>query len=259
MNVPIFCVTFCRDREWTAYLLGSIQRRCRGFSEVVLVVPFRDIEMFRPLTAFKTADERPVRVKGFHEREGKGMLHHEVMIHFADTFCPEADVILHVDGDCVFLADVTPETYMLDGKPILLYVPFAEIDKGLPYDRHAMAWQECTERCLGEPVTNESMIRHPMMHIREVYPEVRRHIADRQGVAFDEYVLAQKPDHPEGHAEFTTLGHWAMTRHPSRYHTINVHDNPRPEAHMYSGWTHWPAGSDGEREMRRTMREAAGL
>jgi hypothetical protein len=257
MNVPIYCVTFARDREWTEYLLGSIQWCCHGFSEVVLVVPDRDRELFLPLLSFKTADDRPVRIETFREREGLGMLHHEVMVQKADMLCPDADAILHVDGDCVFLGEVTPETYMQDGKPMLLYVPFAEIAKGLPYDAHALAWQQCTERALWEPIPNECMIRHPMMHIREVYPEVRGHIAVLHGTSFEEYVLAQKPDHPEGYAEFTTLGHWAMTRYAHRYHPINVHVNKRPNGWMYSGWTHWPAGSQQEAEMRAIMQRAA--
>lgn len=257
MNIPIYCVTFARDREWTEYLLGSVQRHCRGFSEVVLVVPDVDRELFAPLLSFTTADGRPTRIEVFREREGRGMLHHEVMVTMADILCADAYAILHADGDCVFLGDVTPETYMTDGRPNLLYVPFAEINKGLPYDRHAMAWQECTERALGEPVPNECMIRHPMMHVREVYEGVRWRIEAVHNVPFKDYVLAQKPDHPEGYAEFTALGHWAMTRNAHRYVPVNFHET-KPGPTMYSGWTHWPAGSQGETEMRAIMMRCAG-
>lgn len=257
MSTSILCVTFARDREWTEYLVGSIGRFCRGFQEVVLVVPEADRALFQPLGGFRTADGAPVRVETFQERHGLGMLHHEVMVTMADLWC-NGDKILHVDGDCVFLEDVTPETYLTDGKPNLLYVPFVEIAKGLPYDAHALAWQVCTERALGEPVPNECMIRHPMMHIREVYGAVRQHITTKQGVAFDEYVLAQKPDHPEGYAEFTTLGHFAMTRFADRYNAINFHEDKNPRVTVYSGWTHWPAGSQQEVEMRAIMQRCAG-
>jgi hypothetical protein len=217
-SIEIFIVTFKRDATWCMYNLRSIRKFCRGFSGTTVLVPLEDAPEFEPMCR-----EFGARLFTFHQHPTKGMLHHEAMICRADEFC-EADLILHTDADCHFIEPVAPEDYLVDGKPILLRQLFSQLKE---HDNPRHRWKEAVENALGFEAEYETMCRHPAVHYRWLYPEVRAAVERHTRMAFDEYVLAQKNEYPQTFAEFPTLGAYASKFHEDKYFWVE-HDWTTP-------------------------------
>lgn len=218
MKTAIFYVTFARDLLWMDYSLQSIRKFGSGFSEICIVVPTVDVDKFKKFEkAFGTA-ECPVRVKGFLEYPQKGFVHHLAMKCYADAFLPDVDLVLHMDPDCMFHAPFTPDSYVINNKPVLLIEPYESIRRSNPGRFH---WKSVTEDSLRFPCNYETMCRHPAVHYTWLYPKVRKHIEMVHGTPFMDFVLKQKNSFPQGFGEFNTLGSYAIDRHPESYHLID--------------------------------------
>ena len=232
MRVAIQYVTFARDLEWTRYSLMSFQKFCKGFSEVVIVVPTSDIQLFKPFEAEFGTKDCPVVVLGFLEVPGKGFVHHLAMKCYADVFCPTADFILHLDPDCLWSEPTTPQDYFVDysigssgvdavpteSRPTLVVEEYELLKE---YHPGRYNWKQVTEKALGFPVKYETMCRHPAVHYRWLYGAVRDHIEAIHRTPFLDFVLQQKNSFPQGFGEFNTLGAFVMQFHAQRYH---IHD-----------------------------------
>jgi hypothetical protein len=237
-SIEIFIVTFKKDFSWFVYNLKSIRKFCCGFSGTTVLVPLEDAPEFEPICR-----EFGARLFTFHQHPTKGMLHHEVMICRADEFC-EADLILHTDADCHFIEPTTPEDFLIDGKPVLVRQAFANVK---PYDQGRYRWKEVVENALGFEVEYETMCRHPAVHYRWLYPEVRTAVERHTRMAFDDYVLAQRNEHPQTFAEFPTLGAYAVKFHHDKYCWADyIAKSPdeavilpfRPVDKVYQEWSH---------------------
>lgn len=207
-NTEIVIVSFLPDLEWITLSLRSISKYATGFSGVTIIVPWDDLGSFLPFEAWKTKDGAPIKVKKYIDVRGKGMLMHEVMICSADLYCPHADFIMHMDSDCLFHEEVTPEDYIRNGKPDLLMVKYTSFPAG----RAEYRWQQNVMRALGLPMEHvqfETMQRHPSCHRIETYKEVRQRIEQIHKCPFNQYVIEQENSWPQGFAEFPTLGAWA--------------------------------------------------
>jgi hypothetical protein len=193
----------------------SIRRFAAGFGGVTIAVPTADAPRFAGLGD---------RLVTFDERRWRAFLHHQIMVVRADEACPDADFILHMDSDCVFVEPVTPADYVRDGKAVMMRERFDLIREKYRGAHRAGAarakWQRVAERALGLPVEYETMVRHPAVHPRQIYPEVRAQIERTHGVAFDDYVFGCWL--PNRFAEFPTLGGYALHSHPEWYEWIDA-------------------------------------
>ena len=202
MKAEILLVTYAPDYDFTSYTLRSIAKFGSGFSGITIVVPYRDMERFAPL-----AKQHGCTLRGFYEAAGKGFLHHQVCKCEADLWCPRGtDLVVHIDADCVFKEPFTLETFLKDGKPILLrerYEDFAH------YPARA-SWQNCVEHALGVKMPWETMVRHPGVFWTGMYREMRDRIETVHVIPFTQYVLLQKNDFPQTFAEFPTIGGFAL-------------------------------------------------
>jgi hypothetical protein len=217
-KVSILYVTFGRDLEWTRYSLMSFRKFCKGFHEVVIVVPTPDLQLFKPFEGEFGTKDCPVTVLGFLEMPGKGFVHHLAMKCYADVFCPDADFILHVDPDCLWAEPATPEDYFIDGKPVLV---IEEYDLLKDYHPGRYNWKAVTEKALGFPVKYETMCRHPAVHYRSLYLDMRLSMETVHRAPFLDYVLQQQNRFPQGFAEFPALGAFAVKVWADDYH---LHD-----------------------------------
>lgn len=232
-SMDIFIVSFAKDAEWLLYCLRSIKKFCTGFNSVVIATPGQDTAAFElhralfPDFIYYEYDEPPFPL---------GNLDHMVKKCTADEYCG-ADLIAHVDADCLFIRPTTPSDYLVNGKPVLLIEPF-EVLKELHPGRYR--WKFAVDAALGGDAQFETMCRHPAVHWRNLYPIVRNHVSHMHGVDFEKYVLDCKPDYPQGFAEFPTLGAYALNSETfmSLYHFIDLSKAARPVNHLVQGHSH---------------------
>lgn len=238
VKTAILYVTFARDIVWLDYSLQSIRKFGSGFSEICIVVPTNDVDRFIKFEkSFGTA-ECPVRVKTFLEYPQKGFVHHLAMKCYADAFIPDADLILHMDPDCMFHAPFSPSSYIVNGRPELVIEPYEAIRQSHPPRYN---WKSVTEDALRFPCNYETMCRHPAIHHSWLYPKARKHIEMVHGTPFIDFVLKQKNSFPQGFGEFNTLGSYAIDRHPESYHLIdrgNSGESADPKPLLTQMWSY---------------------
>lgn len=233
MKVSILIVTYAKDIEWLRYCLKSIRKCATGFHEVVVVYPRQEIREFEPICLeFEEWARIGLRWDVFQQANPPlGQLHHQIQKCHADSYCSDSDFILHVDADCIFTESVTPYNYFVDDKPVLLIQSYESLGSAVP-------WKGCTEKALAFPCPFETMRRHPAIHYRYTYADVRKRVEEVHNCHFFSYVLAQKPAFPQGFSEFNALGSFALKNYPNSYHLIDVGKEPHPHSKLTQFWSH---------------------
>ncbi len=201
----ILIVTFRRDIEFLRYCLKAIEKFASGFGNVTVAVPIHEKGLYDWMPSF-------VRTEFFEEPAGKGMMAHEREILRADELCQGADIIVHLDADCILWEPTTPKDFMIDGNPVIVREAFAKI--GNP-NRHI--WKKCVDAAIGWEPEFETMTRHPQVYRRELYAKTRQLIEKKCGKSFESYVMACRNEFPQSFAEHPTLGAVALKHFPDDY------------------------------------------
>ena len=236
--------TFSRDLEFLDCSLRSFIKYSNGFSSVTIVVPTTDMDKFLHFEKKFSRPDCPVWIKTFLEYPGKGFVHHMAMKCCADVFSPDATHILHMDPDCLFVRPVTPDDYFVDGKAVLLIEPF-DVLRGKHPGRYG--WRERVEKALRFEPTHETMCRHPEVHPEWVYKALRTYMEAQHQTPFVDFVLRQENKHPQGFAEFPTLGAFGMKFFPKDYHLIDRGERGEaadPEAKLEQFWSYQGVGKN---------------
>jgi hypothetical protein len=200
VRVDIFVRSYYKDFRWLGYCLRSVAKYCRGFGDVIVVVPrsseerFRWAGLHRGVTAFVCDD--------CHD----DYLGQQVTKLLADQYC-QGDFLCHVDSDCVFRRDTTPSDLFAGGKPTAVITPYHLFPE-------QAVWRRLTERFLGREVTHDFMRRQPLVFPRWLYGELRRFARLAHGMSLEEHVLAQPP---RGFSEYNALGAFAFHNHPGAF------------------------------------------
>lgn len=241
MKTSIFIVTYAPDYDYLIYCLRSIEKYCRNFHEVAILVPNEDLNELKEMVAsIPGSSGIPFRCLGGYEWPEKGMCWHMCQIARADEWCPDADFIVHTDPDCVFTAPVTPETFIINGKPILQYESFESIGARHP---GVNIWQNVTQNCLPFEVKYETMRQHGFTGRRDLYPKTRALVETKTGVRFDDYVKGCDNAYPQSWCEFVTLGNVIMKHFSYDYTLVNRALQTNPDLGLYpifQGWSHNP-------------------
>lgn len=209
MNTEIFIVTCARDLEFLRFCINSIAKYARGFTGTTLVVPASEDGLYdwaRELT--------PLQIRYFNQDEKKPFLSHQIQKLKADLYCPNAQSFLHLDADCMVWANLKPEDYFPNARPILLREAYEECGKVNP---NRLLWRTAVEKAVGLTPEHCYMVRHPQAHLRETYGLTRDRIEAHTGMKFEDYVLSCHNEWPMGFAEFPTIGMVAATDIPDRY------------------------------------------
>lgn len=236
-NCEIFIVTYSKDFPWLEYSLRLMQKYCHGFSGITLLVPDVDRDKATALIG-QIEQVTPIRLKVFNESHGKGKLHQMIHSCSADLWCPDAEIIVHFDADCMFHTHTTPDEYVRDGKPVMLKRSY----EGL-YDKESKTWSDCAqwrvpvEKALKFKVEAYTMCRHPSVHPIWIYPELRRWIAKKQGRSFDDFVFDGQNSFPQTFAEYPTIGAYAWGMHRHSYHWIDLDVVPPPRDMQKTYWS----------------------
>lgn len=157
---------------------------------------------------------------------------HMVQKCFGDFWCPGADVIFHIDSDCLFTGPVTPEHYFDSGKPVLWCRP-CEGTGG--YN----CWKKEADAALQMDTRWDTTCGHPFIYTRDTYRAVRERISKIHRKPFERYVLGCKNTHPQGFCEFNSLGNMALEtpRLRDQYRIRNVAVEGWPEIKLSQFWS----------------------
>jgi hypothetical protein len=199
--VEILIVTYARDFKYLSHCLASISKFASGFSGVTIMVPDEDVKELRSIIAVNGGGI-PIHVKHGRQWTNKGMLWHMAMECRADEICPHANYIAHLDPDCIFTAPVSPDTFFIEGKPVLRYEPFESLAKRQP---GVWNWKVAADNALPFTVADEGMRGHPEIYTRATYEKTRQLIETKHKLTFNEYVRSCKNEYPQTFAEYPTL------------------------------------------------------
>jgi hypothetical protein len=211
--------SYYRDLRWLGYCLASIERWCNGFRDVVVVVPASSLPKLRHLGV---AGERVAVCADYRD----DYLGQQVTKLYADEYS-DADLICHVDSDCVFRRPTTPADLMHNGRPVQLYEPYARLGRHVP-------WRALTEAFLGFDVPLEFMRRPPYAYPRWLYPRLRDFCAVAHGTTIDTYVLRRPP---RGFSEFNALGGYAWRHHRTAFHWVDAGGPGAPDPPCRVFWS----------------------
>jgi hypothetical protein len=205
VSMEIFIVTFKRDMDFMRYLMQGLNKYAKDFAGITVAFPKYEY------TDWDWLPRRVNRVP-YDEIPGKGMMCHEREIMRADIHCPEATHILHLDADCMPWDTFTPKDFLPDGKVLSVLELYSKI--GNP-NRHL--WRKAVDKCTGIDPTADFMVRHPQVHVREVYELARKQIERWTGRSWEESVLSSPDSFPQTFCEFNVLGAVAHKQLFDRY------------------------------------------
>lgn len=221
MDTALFIRSYWKDLDWLDLCLRSIDHHCKGFAEIVVVVPESSRQW---LTRSRVS--RGVRlVYGPDYRDD--YLGQQVTKLYADQFI-EADLIVHVDADCVFTRTTQPQDLAPGGRPQILTRPIVELGRHYP-------WRRPTEDFLGFAVDLDFMQQPPFVYPRWLYPLLRRHCLATHGLSIEHYVISRPP---RGFSEFNVLGAYAFRNHAEAFDfpRVGSDDAPPPRCDWYWSW-----------------------
>lgn len=216
----LFIRSYWRDLEWLQFCLASVDRYCRGFREVVVVVPRSTEPWLR-----RKALPRTARFE-FCRDYRDDYLGQQVTKLLADNIT-DADYICHVDSDCMFSRPTSPQDLFEDGRPRVLMEPWALLGRHLP-------WRKPTERFMGCPVLDSFMCQPPFTFPRWLYKEVRKHVATCHATDIETYVTAQPP---RGFSEYNALGAFAWQHCHEGFRWVDISVSPPIEPHCRWFWS----------------------
>lgn len=197
----IFIKTYPPDYPWLKYCVRSIDKFCSRFREVIIIAPDDKC----PVPNY------PHRLIVEPEAEGiDGYLWQGALKATAHHYT-DAPYILHVDSDCIFTKQVTPEAFFVDGKPFWLYSPYSKVE---------VPWQPITEKFIRHPVENEYMRRMPCLIPRFVHEELEAFCLALHNKKVHDYVM-QQPH--RAWSEFNALGAIAWDKFRDHFTWINCH------------------------------------
>lgn len=220
----IFVRSYWKDIGWLELCLRSIARHAHGFGETVLVVPRKSEPWLRRIAPLPPA----TRLELCDDYEDDYLGQQVTKLH-ADLYT-DAEVICHVDADCILVGPLGPEDLAPSGVPEVVTRDARQLGRHWP-------WGRVTEAFLGWPVTLDYMQRPPFVYPRALYAEVRRHSVERHGTSLREYVVGCPP---RGFSEFNVLGAYADAHHPDwfawRDADTGAFDARRWRCRWYSSW-----------------------
>lgn len=218
MKHQVLIASYAKDFPWLIHCLASLKKFSSGFLHPVVVTTFDDWAGARAI-----ADQSypEVEVKVYDGAAGQGFMRAQTVMCAGDIFCPEADHTWLLGSDCVVTAPFRPEPYFEDGKPVMLYSQYAEIEKHHP---QAMPWRAGTTRAIGRQPEHEFMRRLPLIYPKGLFAPMRRHIESRHSCTFQKYMALRGAAHPFDSSESNWLGAFAWDFMPHVYTWAEITD-----------------------------------
>lgn len=221
MTCDILIRTCRRDLPWLDLCLAAVERFARGFGQVVVVLPRGQepwLRRHRELPSWCRLELCPDYADDY--------LGQQVTKLHADAFT-DAELVCHLDSDCVLRRVTTPDDLAPDGRPWIVARPYAELGRHWP-------WRACTEEFLGWPVDDDFMQRPPFVYPRSLYGQVRAHCAERHRHDIDTWVLGRPA---RGFSEFNAMGAFARARRPRDFRWLDAPGGDPPDQRCLWYWS----------------------
>ncbi len=202
-TTDIFIKTCEHDRDYHGYCLMSIGKFCSGFRNTAVV-----------------AGEHP-----------QGYLHQQVVKLNADEVT-DADLILVTDSDTLFNQPVSPESFMVDGKPIWIHTPWTE--EMLAHDG-TRTWKRVMTEFFDQEPPSEFMRRQPFFFPRHVLKSLRDFCQQKHGKSIEDYVM-----NAGSFSEWNVLGFHCWLHHYNEFHWIDSSKDELPPELCRQFWSHDP-------------------
>lgn len=196
----IFIKTYSRDHEYLKYCLASIEKFCTGFRQVVIV-----------------DSEHP---QGYLDQQVQKLSAH---------YRTDADFILFTDSDTLFTQPVTPDTFMVDGKPIWIHTPWT------PELRAAVPWFEPMRKFAGEDTPSEFMRRQGFMVPRQALEALQLFCWAKHKCPLEDYIMGEKI-----FSEYNSLGAYCWKFMHDRFHWVDSSKDELPALVVHQAWSHTP-------------------
>jgi hypothetical protein len=220
LTCDLFIRSYWKDLGWLRYCLESIAANCNGFRDVIVVAPQSSRERMQRADLWRGA--RFLWGRDYAD----DYLGQQATKLLADLHT-DADLICHVDSDCVFNVRTTPEDLMREGQPCIVRRSIEVLGGRSP-------WRAPTEKFLGWPVTHDYMHHPPFLYPRWLYANVRAHATVIHGVDIETYLAAQPR---RGFSEFNVLGALAWALHRDEFVWIDADASPpAPRCRWYWSW-----------------------
>jgi hypothetical protein len=220
MNCDIFIRSYYKDFRWLKYCLRSIDKYCNGFRDLILVVPESSIER---LDSMGLTQAKILLCRDYPD----DYLGQQVTKLMADTFT-DADVICHVDSDCIFHRQMNPSDLFDNGRLEMVMTPYTHLPKCVP-------WQNITQRLLKRDVAYEFMRRQPQAFPRWLYRELRDYVQAVHGKDIESYVTGQPY---RGFSEYNALGAFAYYFHRNQFTWFDT-SKRKPEEPLCKWYWSW--------------------
>jgi hypothetical protein len=218
MKVDIFIRTYSADVELLGYCLRSIEKHCQGFRNVIITVPARDRHLLGYDPRYQVHTVPHFQDDYLGQQSSKLHAH-----HFSD-----ADLILYVDSDCIFTEPVTPKSFMVENKPLILKTRYDKMSGDV------LNWKPITEKALGFKVEYEYMRRLPLMYWREDLSQLQNALQIRHAQKLETYIVSQPL---RAFTEFNVFGAFCEHYYGNKY-TFQDTELGVPKAVAIQFWSH---------------------
>ncbi|WKB55805.1 hypothetical protein [Eleftheria terrae] len=221
MDSALFIRSYWKDLDWLQLCLRSIACHCRGFSETVVALP-------RSSLAWLPRCPLPHHVRLVVVPDQRDDYLGQQATKLQADLHVQADLIVHVDADCIFTRCTRPQDLAPGGRPTVLTRPVAELGRHYP-------WQAATAAFLGTPPVLDFMQQPPFVYPRWLYPLLREHCLRVHGMPIERYVNSQPP---RGFSEFNALGGYAHRHHAAHFdfRSAGAAGAPAPHCDWHWSW-----------------------
>jgi len=192
-SVDVFIRSYHRDRAWLALALRAIGRYLHGHRRVVVVLPRGSRDRIGDMAAAGA-------VFSFCDDYEEDYLGQQITKLHADLHT-DAEVILHLDSDQVFLAHCDLHRQLFDGARV-------RIDYHASSNRPASdGWRRCGPAFFGDDLPWDLTVAPPLAVPRHLYAGLRDFCQRRHGCTLTDYALRQRADR---FCEFSLLRGYAL-------------------------------------------------
>ena len=201
-----FCRTYARDADRLRYLLRSIEKFANGFDGIVVACPEASLgAIFKTALDFHNVEVLPCNTSDYD------FIAQQITKLTAYRYC-DADVIVHIDSDCIFTKPFSPADLYHDDRILLLNCPYSYFySEGVN-----CPWQSVTSQFAKRQVDREFMRQFPLCYPRELYQDLEAWFVQNHGYPIDAIASHVNGDH---FSEFNLLGAFSF------YSSINYHSH----------------------------------
>lgn len=246
----VFIKTWPNDLKWLRYCLDFLAKNWQERETEIVIVADRDCR-----SAFQGYQmqqrERLVLINPWPD----GYSHAMWVKANADNYT-NCELILFMDSDVMLVEPAITETFLDDGKPILLYQPY---DKFMLKHPNA-PWKRIVDRLMGVKVPNYHTFL-PFMCWADTLRKTRAYITRKHRWAAESIAYSDKPfdftqfnDHPITWADHETIGAFAHMMEAERYSFLEFEETRRVapwHTEQFHSWTQW--GKDTEAKLKKML------